>query len=297
LVADIRRRQRNTIKLEESTVEEQRPERGSTHSRAIELLAMLEHSIQSPDPMNKELLHLLANDHGILSLQEAFPNGTREDLQGMFDTTKTSTEASMPPENISLLSPTAAGEHPTMEVNTMEKILEESFATLSLQEKEKILFDVHGLPLIDQEDPANIDDLLDEIECSLHKIRRKRSYDKAKSILDGRLVKDRSLRLMFLRCDRFLTKVAAQRIVRHFDVKEDLFGDGEVLGRDVSQSDLSEEDMAVLESGFFQILPSRDSCGRTILFAVPELRPFNASSKSCVRTIDSVHDFLYDIDE
>jgi len=184
-------------------------------------------------------------------------------------------------------------EHSSMEVNAMEQILEDSFARLSLQEREKGLFDVHGLPLLDQEDPENTDVLLDEIECSLNKIRRKQSYDKAKSIRDGQLVKDRSFRLMFLRCDRFKTKVAAQRIVRHFEVKEDLFGDGEVLGRDVRQSDLSEEDMAVLESGFWQILPSRDSCGRPVLLIAPALRPNEASAKSCVRTIDSVYDALH----
>jgi hypothetical protein len=168
----------------------------------------------------------------------------------------------------------------------MEQILEKDFGKLSLLEREKILFDMHGLPMVDQEDPANVDDLLGDIEHNINNIRRKGSYEKAKSIDDGRLVNDRSFRLMFLRCDRFQSKVASQRIVRHFEIKEDLFGDGEILGRDVRISDLSEEDVAVLESGFFQVLPSRDSFGRTVFSVFPESRPNKSSTRSCVSRID-----------
>lgn len=211
-----------------------------------------------PTAVSDELADLVENERGVLPVETTF---ACEDAA--VDATVTASQ----------------------EVEKMEQILAEDFNRLSLMEHEKVLFDMHGLPLVDQEDPEDIDDLLEDIERRIKRIRRKRSYDKAKAMDGGRLVKDRSFRLMFLRCDRFESKVAAQRIVRHFEVKEELFGDGEVLGRDVRISDLSDEDVAALESGFFQMLPVRDNFGRSILFVAPAYRPKESSTKTCVREI------------
>lgn len=99
---------------------------------------------------------------------------------------------------------------------------------------------------------------------------------------------------MFLRCEKFQPKPAAERIVTHFAVKKLFFGSPpsstsqtnqqqnnngkdldngkvHVLARPVLMSDLNEKDMEVLESGFIQILPERDTAGRIVFCISPKL--------------------------
>ena len=56
--------------------------------------------------------------------------------------------------------------------------------------------------------------------------------------------------------------------------KKELFGSGEILGREIRLSDLSEDDMETLESGFMQVLPTRDAAGRSIFCLTPSHRVF-----------------------
>lgn len=172
-----------------------------------------------------------------------------------------------------------------------ERMISEELEKLSLVEHEKIMFDIHGIAQIDEEDPYNIDDMLAQIETEINKIKRKDAYNRAK-YLDDDFVTNRSFRLRFLRCDRFDAKLAAQRIVRHFEVKQKLFGDGQVLARDVRLADMSELDMKALESGFVQVLPSRDASGRSIFSVAPMHRPDDCPTESCVSSLLSSFNFL-----
>jgi hypothetical protein len=54
-------------------------------------------------------------------------------------------------------------------------------------------------------------------------------------------------------------------LVKHFEIKRRIFGDDEVLGRDVLQTDLNEEDLERLKDGLIQVMPERDAAGRTII--------------------------------
>ena len=165
-----------------------------------------------------------------------------------------------------------------------EKLLNDEMEKLSFVEHEKIMFDVHGLAQADQEDPTDVEELLQEMENAINKIRRKHGYERAKYWKET-YVMDRSFRLRFLRCDRFHSELAAQRIVRHFNVKRELFGDSAVLGRDILMSDLSVEDRVALESGFFQVLPARDAAGRSIFSVAPMHRPDTCPIENCVSVI------------
>jgi len=165
-----------------------------------------------------------------------------------------------------------------------EKMLAAEIDKLTLVEHEKIMFDVHGIAQMDQEDPEGIDGMLVQVEAEVNKIRSKVAYNRAK-YLDENYVNDRSFRLRFLRCDRFDCKLAAQRLVRHFEVKQGLFGEGDVLARDVRLSDMSEKDMLALEAGFIQVLPSRDAGGRSIFSIAPMHRPTECSVENCVSKI------------
>ena len=133
-------------------------------------------------------------------------------------------------------------------------------------------FDVHGIANPVDETPDVVNEKLEQMERHIQKIRRKRAYDLAKYMNES-YVTDRSRRIMFLRGDYFDAKLSAQRLVRHFEVKRALFGDGEVLGRDVLLSDLNPLDIRALESGYLQVLPSRDSSGRLIFSMAPMFRP------------------------
>jgi hypothetical protein len=78
-----------------------------------------------------------------------------------------------------------------------------------------------------------------------------------------------SLRLMFLRADRFDVRKAAIRLVTFFEAKLQLFG-SEVLCRRIQQSDLDYEDMISLRSGCFQLLPIRDKANRAVFCYYPK---------------------------
>jgi hypothetical protein len=168
------------------------------------------------------------------------------------------------------------------EVDKAEEILANELNELSLVEHEKILFDVHGIAQVHDEDPAFLEAKFAEFEAELRKIRNKSAYEYAK-YLNASYVDDPAFRLMFLRSERFATKLAAKKLVRHFEVKRELFGNGEILAREVRLSDLTKDDMETLESGFMQILPTRDAAGRSIFCLAPMYRPEEKSIENLVR--------------
>lgn len=173
------------------------------------------------------------------------------------------------------------------EIEIAEKILCAELEKLSLIDHEQALFDIHGLPQYHNEDPPNIDKYLQELEKELRMIEDKEAYDYAK-YLNEDYVNDPSFRLMFLRSDLFDPRLAAQRMVYHFELKKELFGDGDILVRDVCLSDLNPSDIAALESGFLQVLRQRDAAGRPIFFTTPMLCPPDVSISSCVSYLHNV---------
>jgi hypothetical protein len=115
---------------------------------------------------------------------------------------------------ISLENSAPGGNFPEsdQQAQVVEDMLADEISKLSLVEHEKIMFEVHGIEHTDQEDPEDVDSLLQQVEEALGKIRNKKAYEAAK-YLDEKFVTDRSFRLMFLRCDRFDINHASQRYV------------------------------------------------------------------------------------
>ena len=134
------------------------------------------------------------------------------------------------------------------------------------------------------------------MDADIHNLRKKQAYERAKYMNED-YVQDRSFRLRFLRCDRFHSELAAQRMVQHFKIKQDLFGNGPVLARDVLLSDLSPEDILALESGYIQVLPVRDVAGRSIFWVTAMNRPDTCSIENCVSRKEGMiaHAFICDI--
>jgi hypothetical protein len=98
----------------------------------------------------------------------------------------------------------------------------------------------------------------------------RQAYQQNPSYID-----DDKFRLAFLRADRFDAKKASCRMMKHFDMKRKLFG-SHLLGRDVRQSDLSDDDLECLHSGFMQISPYKDRHGRTVGFNTMKLVKFRS---------------------
>ena len=160
------------------------------------------------------------------------------------------------------------------EANRAEELLARELEKLSLDELEKVAFDVHGISSFPDELESTVNTKLEELDQALNQIEHKEAYDLAAG-LNPFYVNSQHFRLMFLRSHLFDTQAAAEMIVHHFEEKRRLFGDGEILARDVRQSDFSEEGRIILESGFPQVLQTRDASGRAImLFSSAGLREF-----------------------
>lgn len=142
-----------------------------------------------------------------------------------------------------------------------------------LDEHERILFGIHGIPRCSlEDDPVALEARLKDLEIELESIQKDREeYDHARAN-NPTFVNSRRFRLVFLRSESYNAKAAAEMIISHFRVKKQLFGDGEILSREVRQSDLHPMDLVLLHSGFIQIFPCRDAAGRTIVAVSPEFR-------------------------
>ena len=153
------------------------------------------------------------------------------------------------------------------EADIAEQALTEELQKLSLEEHEKLLFDIHGIARTESEDEGDsLAIKMEALEEALSKMKRKKkdAYERAK-FLNRSYVECKKFRLIFLRAECFDPKAAAQTIATHFEIKRKIFGDGEVLARDVRQDDLDEDDLSKLNEGFIQVLPERDAAGRTVI--------------------------------
>jgi hypothetical protein len=152
------------------------------------------------------------------------------------------------------------------EYDFADKVLSEEFDKLSMDDRDKVLFEIHGIATDD--DPEDLDSYYSDLERYLSTIQEKEAYEAAK-YFDPDYIKD--IRIAFLRSERFDAKGAAEKMAKYFEVKKRLFGDGEILARDIRFSDLTEGDIEMMESGVLQVLPFRDAAGRAILLIRPEL--------------------------
>jgi hypothetical protein len=141
---------------------------------------------------------------------------------------------------------------------------------LSVEEREKVLEDVHGIARVVDEPQDFIEACLTLLEKELTNIPSKVAYDLAK-FLSKEYVSSEKLRLMFLRADSFDPYNAASRMVRFFEEKYALFG-AEKLTKDIVLADLDPDDIAAVESGCYQVLPEKDSAGRKVCCVFPKLK-------------------------
>mmetsp|Transcript_17559 Transcript_17559/g.43207 ORF Transcript_17559/g.43207 Transcript_17559/m.43207 type:complete len:452 (+) Transcript_17559:1565-2920(+) len=150
------------------------------------------------------------------------------------------------------------------EAAKVEELLAEELSNLSMSEQDVVSFEVHGIVAEVEETPELIAQSLIEMEAELQKIKKKPAYEKALK-MNPTYVTGQSFRLQFLRCVAFNCKNAARRLVLHFRQKEEMFGCGDVLVRDVRLSDMDVSDIEAMEAGPIQLLPTCDVSGRAVL--------------------------------
>jgi hypothetical protein len=159
-------------------------------------------------------------------------------------------------------------EFPTpAEVSSM---LAKEMNQLSVEEREKVLEDVHGIARVVDEPQEFIEACLTLLEKELTNIPSKVAYDLAK-FRSKEYVSSQKLLMMFLRADSFDAYKAASRMVRFFEEKYALFG-AQKLTKDIVLADLDPDDIAAVESGIYQVLPEKDSAGRKVFFFFPKLK-------------------------
>ena len=151
-----------------------------------------------------------------------------------------------------------------------DALLARELNRLSIQEREQVNYDVHGVAEVMPEGSEFVSTRLIQLELELDKITEKEAYNQA-LIQDPNFVKNCNFRIRFLRAERFVAAEAAVRMVRHFQYKMELFGASKLV-KDIKIEDLHSEDIKVLESGFIQLLPVRDRAGRAVMCWNPILR-------------------------
>lgn len=150
----------------------------------------------------------------------------------------------------------------SVEPDSIDFMVAKEMASLSIQDREKVYSDIHGVSRTIDETPELISHSLQQLDFELSKLVDRAAYDSAKE-MNPAYVKDESLRLKFLRTDLFDAKKAATRIGLFFKHKLDLFGK-ELLTKNITQDCLSEEAMRALYLGNFRLLEERDSSGRAL---------------------------------
>jgi hypothetical protein len=150
------------------------------------------------------------------------------------------------------------------------RILAKGMTDLSIEERESVFHDLHGVAEPIKEEPEFIAKSLAELDVEIAKKKNREAYEHAKRI-DPQYVHSLEFRLMFLRSERFDVKPTASRLVRHFETKLELFGP-ESLAREIRYEDLYEGAVKSLEAGDMQLVPLRDRTGRAIACFMPTLR-------------------------
>lgn len=151
-------------------------------------------------------------------------------------------------------------------------LIAQDMTRMSLQEREKAENDVHGICDGDIETPEILDRCVAELGGYLEENKRGTAFELAEA-LDRSYTSNFDLRAMFVRAERYHSAEAAQRMIRFFECKRDLFGVGR-LTKDITLDDLDVDDMEALESGGLQLCPAKDSAGRNIITIMLGLRKF-----------------------
>lgn len=150
------------------------------------------------------------------------------------------------------------------EADTMDSLIAADLNQLSIQERESVFEEVHGIAKVQEKSPEEEAALVRELREELKNIRGKPELERAQFLCSS-YADDPKFLLMFLRSENFVVKSAAVRMVTHFKHKLHLFGI-EKLAKPITLEDLDDDDMDALLTGWVQPLSQKDRSGRPVLF-------------------------------
>jgi hypothetical protein len=181
------------------------------------------------------------------------------------------------PATASILSATVPQE--ATNADYIDSVIAKQMSQLSVKDREKAYMDVHGVSDLVEETPEMVEGGLVQLECEILLLKDRAAYDLADS-MDPTYTRNRDFRLAFLRTEFFRSQQAALRLIRHFQLKLDLFGRDRLV-MEITQDDLDLDDMDTLYRGYGRLLSATDRAGRMINLFVP--RPGEFSTISLVR--------------
>jgi hypothetical protein len=146
----------------------------------------------------------------------------------------------------------------------VDSMIAMELSAMSMQEREQSYFDIHGVSDVIDETPEFLEEKLREFDEELAKIAKDRCAYSLAEAQDKEYVRSNKFRFKFLRANNFDARLAAERVIRFFKEKLNLFG-VETLARDIKMSDLGQEGRRWLESGIGQLVPQRDRSGRCVI--------------------------------
>ncbi len=170
------------------------------------------------------------------------------------------------------------GEPAPLTEDTMDSILSRELHQLSLEDREAINEEIHGVRnLAVPETPSFVWEKLEEMERALLRIQHPwnrqhmddsgtfagNAYTEA-LLLGSRYIHDSNFRLMFLRADLFDAPRAALRLVTFLQLLRDYLGPEALVRKPWTLQMFGPDDLKVLKSGIFQIFPGRDRAGRRV---------------------------------
>mmetsp|Transcript_5846 Transcript_5846/g.12036 ORF Transcript_5846/g.12036 Transcript_5846/m.12036 type:complete len:468 (-) Transcript_5846:199-1602(-) len=157
-----------------------------------------------------------------------------------------------------------------------DSLLASELNSMTVADRTHVFEEIHGVAPFPKEENSS-----EALERSLHllsealdRIEEKPAFDEAQRMVreEGAttFVNDDYFRLRFLRAEEFRPQQAAERMVQNLELLHRYVGQ-EGLRRPIRMSDLDETSIAVMKTGSFQLLPSRDRSGRRIAVRIGPL--------------------------
>ncbi len=164
------------------------------------------------------------------------------------------------------------GDHPFAHPEADALVVKE-LSQLTVGEREGIEEEIHGVGGdIIEETQEMITECLARMQKEIDLCRKKSAYEQA-LFLSPHYVHDREFRLLFLRAEKFEASAAARRFIKYFDAKLFFWGQ-DLLCRDCTWNDLSEDDRSAVNTGSIWFSDKQDQSGRTIVWLCQKLEKF-----------------------
>jgi hypothetical protein len=147
-----------------------------------------------------------------------------------------------------------------------ESVLVQELNSLSVQERERLYEEMHGVVDVIEETPEFVAQKLATMRGLVKEIpsKMKKALERA-IFLRPSIESDDKLHLMFLRAKKFDAHASANMMVQHFENKLALFGE-DLLVKKITLECLTENEMKIIRTGSIQMLRNRESQGRVVFF-------------------------------